>query len=414
MAESVGAPDLLPVGEARARVLANHGARGVERVPLAQALGRTLAEPLIARRTQPPFPASAMDGFAVRAADLATLPARLKMIGESAAGHGFNGSIAPGETVRILTGAPVPLGADAVLMQEDTVLDGETVIAQRTIAAGRHIRARGVDFASGESLLAAGTRLGPIDVALAAAMGHADVPVARKPRVAILATGDELVQPGQAIGPDQIITSNSFAVAAFVIENGGEPIDLGIAGDDFAALEAGVKAAREAQVDVLVTLGGASVGKHDLVRSALAKEGMELSFWRIAMRPGKPLIHGRLGDMLILGLPGNPAASIVCSLLFLIPLVRALSGDPRAAEDPTEPAILGAPVQANSQREDYLRATLAQGETGLPVATPFALQDSSLLRIFAQSQCLLVRSPYAPAAEAGESCRVIKLSPALR
>ena len=410
----MGAPDLLPVGKARALVLANHGARGIERVPLVQALGRTLAEPLVALRTQPPFPASAMDGFAVRAADLSPLPAKLKVIGESAAGHGFDGSVAGGEAVRIFTGAPVPPGADAVLMQEDTTLDGDIVTAQRTIAVGRHIRTAGVDFSVGESLLPPGTRLGPIDIALAAAMGHAEAPVARKPRVAILATGDELVQPGETIGADQIVASNSFAVSTLVTQNGGEPIDLGIAGDDFAALEAGVLAARKAQADVLVTLGGASVGKHDLVRSALANEGMELSFWRIAMRPGKPLIHGRLGDMLILGLPGNPAASIVCSLLFLVPLVRALNGDPRAAEDPTEPAILGAPVLANGQREDYLRATLTQGETGLPVAVPFVLQDSSLLRIFAQSQCLLVRAPYAPAAEAGESCRVIKLSPALR
>ncbi len=412
-AEPVGASDLLPVGEARARVLAGRGMRGAERVALADALGRTLAEPLVARRTQPPFRASAMDGFAVHVADLATLPAKLKVIGESAAGHGFSGPVKRGEAVRIFTGAPVPEGADAVLMQEDATLDGDVVIAGRSIVEGRHIRAVGVDFTEGESLLVTGTRLGPIDIALAAASGHAEVAVARKPRVAILATGDELVQPGETIGADQIVASNSFSVAAFVRQSGGEPIDIGIAGDDFASLEAAVLAARKAQADVLVTLGGASVGKHDLVRSALAKEGMELDFWRIAMRPGKPLIHGRLGDMAILGLPGNPASSIVCALLFLIPLLRALSGDPRAAEDPSEPAVLGVAVPANGVREDYLRATLRQNKTGLPIATPQALQDSSLIRVFAQSQCLLVRAPNAPAAEAGAWCRVIKLSPPL-
>jgi molybdopterin molybdotransferase len=407
----MNAPDLLPVAEARARVLAGNRPRGREPVPLGEALGRTLAEPLVARRTQPPFAASAMDGFALQAADLATLPAMLNVIGESAAGHGFGGTIQRGEAVRIFTGAPVPQGADAVLMQEDATLDGNRLTATRAVVEGRHIRAIGIDFKAGESLLPAGTRLGPVEIALAAASGHAEIIAVRKPRVAILATGDELVQPGEVGGADQIVASNSFAIAAYVRQSGGEPIDLGIASDDFAALEAAVRAARKAEADVLVTLGGASVGKHDLVRSALAKEGMELGFWRIAMRPGKPLIHGRLGDMLILGLPGNPASSIVCALLFLIPLLRALSGDPQAGNDPTEPAVLGAPVPANGPREDYLRAKLSRSENGLPVATPHELQDSSLLSIFAQSQCLLVRPPLAPAAAAGDVCRVIKLSP---
>ena len=409
----MNAHNLLPVAEARARVLAGAGPRGTERVPLAEALGRILSEPLLARRTQPPFRASAMDGFALKAADLETLPATLKLIGESAAGHGFTGALNHGETVRIFTGAPVPEGADAVLMQEDVVLDGDMVTATRTVAEGRHIRDVGIDFADGEMVLPAGTRLGPIDIALAAASGHADVAVARKPRVAILATGDELVQPGEITTADQIVASNSFAIAAFVEQAGGAPIDLGIASDDFAALETAVRAARRAKADVLVTLGGASVGKHDLVRSALANEGMELGFWRVAMRPGKPLIHGRLGDMLILGLPGNPASSIVCALLFLMPLLRALSGDPRAADDPSEPAILGAPMPPNGPREDYLRAKLTRGAGGLPLATPHDVQDSSLLRVFAQSQCLLVRPPHAAAAAAGEACRVIKLSPVL-
>ena len=408
----MNALDLLSVAEARARVLAGSEPRGSERVPLSEALARKLAAPLVAQRTQPPFPASAMDGFALRAADLATLPAQLKVIGESAAGHGFAGLIRRGEAVRIFTGAPVPQGADAVLMQEDATLAGESLTAMRAVVEGRHIRSVGIDFTAGESLLPAGTRLGPVDIALAAASGHAEIAVVRKPRVAILATGDELVQPGEAVGADQIVASNSFAIAAYVRQSGGEPIDLGIASDDFAALEKAVRAARKAEADVLVTLGGASVGKHDLVRSALAKEGMELGFWRIAMRPGKPLIHGRLGNMLILGLPGNPASSVVCALLFLVPLLRALSGDPHAGDDPTEPAVLGRAVPANGQREDYLRAELSRSGDGLPVATPHDLQDSSLLRIFAQSQCLLVRPPHAPAAAAGDLCRIIKLSPA--
>jgi molybdopterin molybdotransferase len=409
----MNAPNLLPVDEARARVLSGHGARGRERVPLADALGRTLAEPLVARRTQPPFAASAMDGFAVKAADVTALPARLKVIGESAAGRGFAATVHRGEAVRIFTGAPVPSGADAVLMQEDAALDVDVVTVERGVAEGRHIRVMGIDFKDGEQLLPAGRRLGPIDIALAAASGHAELFVTRKPRVAILATGDELVQPGETIGADQIVASNSFAIAAFVRDAGGEPIDLGIARDDFASLEAAIAEARAARADVLVTLGGASVGQHDLVRSALAKEGMELDFWRIAMRPGKPLIHGKLGDTLILGLPGNPASAIVCALLFLVPLLRALSGDPRAREDCSEPAILGVGVPPNGPRADYLRATLRKSETGPPIATPHESQDSSLLRVFAQSQCLLVRAPQAPAAAAGDPCKVMKLSPPL-
>lgn len=400
---------LLPVAEARARILADLPGPIAERVPLAQALGRTLVEPLVALRTQPPFAASAMDGFAVRSGDVATLPAQLKLIGVSAAGRRFDGAIGAGETVRIFTGAPMPKGADSVLIQEDAAVEDDRVMPTRSVAAGRHVRTAGLDFTQGNALLAAGTRLGPIEIALAAAMGHADVTVDRRPRVAILATGDELVKPGEPVGPDQIVASNSFAVAGYVRLAGGEPIDLGIAGDNFEALEKAMIAAREAKADVLVTLGGASVGAHDLVRSALSKEGMELGFWRIAMRPGKPLIHGRLGGMIILGLPGNPAASIVCSVLFLLPLIRALSGDPRAGADQSEPARLGAALPGNDRREDYLRAALAPAKDELPIATPFELQDSSLLSIFAQSQCLIIRTPHAPAAQKGDVCQILRL-----
>lgn len=401
---------MISVAEARQQILAAAGGpRGSESVPLGEALGRTLAAPLVAKRTQPPVAVSAMDGFAVRAADVASLPARLKVIGASAAGHGFHSTVGRGEAVRIFTGAPVPRGADAILIQENAQLEGDAVLPSASVAVGKHIRAAGIDFSQGEVRLEAGRRLGPIEIALAAAMNYADLPVVRRPRVAILATGDELVAPGGALGPEQIVASNAPGVAAFVRLAGGVPVDLGIAGDDFAALEAAIRKARAVETDVLVTLGGASVGEHDLVQSALTHQGMQLGFWRVAMRPGKPLIHGRLGDMSILGLPGNPAASIVCALVFLVPLLRALCGDPSAGADDSEPARLGAALPANGPREDYMRARLEPSPDGLPVATPFAGQDSSLLSIFAEAQCLLIRSPQVPAAQAGDLCRVIRL-----
>jgi molybdopterin molybdotransferase len=399
---------LLSVAQARARILAKVAKdRPVEAVALERALGRTLAVDLAAKRTQPPTAVSAMDGYAVRARDLAELPVKLKQIGESTAGHGFPGSIGPNETVRIFTGAPVPDGCDTILIQENARVEAGLVEPLQSVQSGRHIRAKGIDFAEGEVLLAAGTRLRASNIALAAAMNFAEVVVTRRPRVAILATGDELVRPGATIGADQIVASNSFAIAALVEAAGGEPQDLGIARDDLGALEKGIGGAHAA--DVLVTLGGASVGDYDLVKPALAGQGMELSFWKIAMRPGKPVIHGRLGDMIILGLPGNPVAAFVAGMVFLVPLVRAHCGDPDAGRDEREPAILGKALRANDSRQDYLRATLRPGEAGLPVATPFEIQDSSLLRILAQSQCLVVREPHAEPAAAGDLCRIIRL-----
>lgn len=401
---------LLPVAEARKRVLtAAKTITDVETVPLAAALGRTLAADLGANRTQPPVAVSAMDGYALRAADVASLPAQLKMIGESAAGHGFTGEIGQGECVRIFTGAPVPNGADAVLMQEYVTADGATITPQKSVPPGDFIRNAGLDFNKGDKLLKGGACLGPVEIALAAAMDHATLPVLRRPRVAILATGDELVQPGETSSPEQIVASNTFAIAAYTQLAGGEAFDLGIARDEFAALEAGIKAARDAKADVLVTLGGASVGDHDLVKSALSKEGMELGFWRIAMRPGRPLIHGRLGDMLILGLPGNPVSAIVCGLLFLLPLIRTLCGAPVPEGELGEPAILGGPVKANDMRQDFLRGTLTLDPDGLPIVTPLNQQDSSVLRAMALAECLIIRMPHAPAAQAGESCRMIRL-----
>lgn len=401
---------LLSVDEALARVLAGVGRLpGEDSAPLSKSLGRTLARDLIARRTQPPVAVSAMDGYALRAADLAAPGARLRVVGESAAGHGFSAALREGEAVRIFTGAPAPEGADTILLQEDAVLDGALIGAASPPPAGRHIRARGLDFLEGDKTLLAGTRLGPNELALAAAINHPILPVARRPRVAILASGDELVPPGAEPGPSQIIACNGYAVAAIVENAGGEAIDLGIFRDDIAELEKGFAAARDRSADVLVTLGGASVGDHDLLRPALARQGMTLDFWRIAMRPGKPLIHGRLGETRILGLPGNPVASIVCALVFLSPLVRALQGDPRAGADESETAIAGADLRANKGRRDYMRAALTRSADGRLVATPQELQDSSLLTELVRSQALLIRDAGAPPAKAGDACRILRL-----
>jgi molybdopterin molybdotransferase len=402
---------LLPVEEALRRILAGV-ARPVEAetVPLRAGHGRTLAEDLAALRTQPPFAASAMDGYAVRAADIVDVPARLRVIGRSVAGAGFAGALGAGEAVRIFTGAPVPPGADAIVIQEDTESAGDTVIVRERPRPGRHIRRAGLDFREGDALLRAGRRLDARLLALAAAAGHAQLRVRRKPRIAVLATGDELVHPGEPAGPDQIVASNPFAVAAIVDRAGGEAVNLGIARDTAADLERAILAAREARADLLVTLGGASVGEHDLVQAALAGQGMALDFWKVALRPGKPLIHGRLGEMLILGLPGNPVSSVVCGVLFLAPAIRKLLGDPEAGDDPSEPARLGRDLPANDGRQDYLRATLEPSPEGLPVATAFEVQDSSMLSVLARSDALIIRRPHAPAASAGDSCRILRLA----
>ena len=401
-------PALLSVADALARVLAGAEPLPIERVAVGAALGRTLAHDLIARRTQPPFANSAMDGYALRSLD-ALAPGRLRLIGESAAGRPFAGALAPGQAVRIFTGAPIPAGADAVLVQEDAERQGDDLIFEKPQPPGHNIRAIGIDFASGETLLRAGRCLSARDIGLAAAANHAEIEVRRRPRVGVLATGDELVQPGQAIGEAQIVASNNFAVAGLVHACGGEAIDLGIAPDEMSALGQKFAQAAGANADILVTLGGASVGDYDLVQKALTGAGLELGFWRIAMRPGKPLMHGRLGAMHVLGLPGNPVSSAVCAVLFLRPLLRALQGDPQAGADMSEPARLGADVAANDQRQDYLRAVLAQNGDGPPLATPFAPQDSSLVKVLAQADALLLRPPFAPPGKRGDACRILRL-----
>jgi molybdopterin molybdotransferase len=294
-------------------------------------------------------------------------------------------------------------------LQEYAERDGETVVVQEPETIGRHVRLTGLDFKIGDALLKKGDRLNARSLALAAAMGHGQIHVARKPKVAILATGDELVEPGRNASPDQIVASNHLTAAALVEEAGGEALHLGIAGDSFLSLERGIIAAESEGADILVTLGGASVGDHDLVQSVLARRGMELGFWRIAMRPGKPLIHGTLGRMAILGLPGNPVSSYVCARLFLVPLIRAMQGDPNAARDPSELARLGVAVRANDKRQDYLRAALTTPHDGLPVATPYELQDSSMIRVMAEAGALVIRKPNAPAEPEGSLCRIIRL-----
>lgn len=384
------------------------GPTPAETLPLSQCAGRVLAEIVAALRTQPPFANSAMDGYAARAADL-EVGRKLKVVGEAAAGRGFAGSVGPGEAVRIFTGAPIPDGADAVLIQEHAEgVGGPVIRVTEPAGQGRFVRPAGLDFKIGEVLLEAGRRLDSAALGLAAAAGHPALSVRRKPLVAILATGDELVLPGEPVGPDQIVASNSFALAALVEQAGGAVLDLGIARDNHPDLAGRIAAAREAGADVLVTLGGASVGEHDLVQAALTAQGMELGFWKIAMRPGKPMMMGRLGAMVALGLPGNPVSSIVCGHLFAMPLVEALLGIADPERDRSEPAILAADLPVNDERQDYLRARFETIGDERRVR-PFARQDSSMLANLSRAEALLIRPAFAEAAKAGDPCRVIRL-----
>lgn len=400
---------LIPVEEAIARIVAGIAPLPSESLALADAAGRVLAEALLARRTQPPFAASAMDGYALRAADGSKAGARLNLIGEAHAGKRFAGIVGAGECVRIFTGAPLPEGADAILIQENAErIETAIVIVRQSVIAGRHIRAAGLDFRQGETRLAPGKRLSPRDLALAASMNYPRLAVRRRPIIAFFATGDELVAPGEAAGPDQIVASNSIGLAALIAEAGGVPRDLGIVRDDAKATEGAIVAGLAGGADILVTLGGASVGERDLVRGALAAKGMALDFWKIAMRPGMPLIFGRLGAVPVIGLPGNPVSSLVCALLFLRPLISAMLGvEVREVE---ENALTGADLPANDQRQEYLRAKLSAESGSLPLATPLSLQDSSALSALSAADCLLIRTPNAPALPAGSLCRIIRLS----
>ncbi|MBV8888645.1 MAG: molybdopterin molybdotransferase MoeA [Alphaproteobacteria bacterium] len=395
---------MISVAEALARLLAPLEALPPEQISIADAIGRVLAEDLAARRTQPPFSVSAMDGYAVRAADLAQIPVALRIVAEIPAGAGFGGQVGAGEAARIFTGAPLPAGTDTIVIQEDTERDGERVRVLEGAPRGRYVRREGLDFAAGEVLLHAGRRLTPRDVGLAAAMNRPWLFVHRRPRIGILSTGDEIVMPGDPIGPHQIVSSNALALAAFVTACGGIPISVGNAPDDPQALRQ--VAAATSGVELLVTTGGASVGDHDLVRDVLGADGLELDFWQIAMRPGKPLMVGRYRGTPMLGLPGNPVSTLVCALLFLKPAMERLAGMAAVSEAPVA-ARLGTALGKNDRRQDYLRAQLSRGEDGALEAVPFAAQDSSMMRLLAQSDCLVIRPPHAPPAPAGTIVPII-------
>jgi len=393
---------LLPVDEAIDRILAGASPLPAERVAIGAAHRRVLAEPVVALRTQPSFAGSAMDGYAVRSMDNG--PRRV--IGESIAGRRFAGRVAAGEAVRIFTGAPLPEGADAVVTQEVVRREGDLATIGEAPKPLQYVRAAGIDFADGDTLLPAGRRLGPRELALAAAGNHATVTVHRRPVIAVLSIGDELVMPGSDLGPDQTVATNAFAVVALARDAGADAIDYGIVPDREADVTAAAGKAG-AEADILVTIGGASVGDHDVAKGGLAAAGMALDFWKIAMRPGKPLAFGRIGPMFVLGIPGNPVSAFVCSVIFLRPLIAALSGEPR--RDATSPAVLGVDVPANGERAAYVRATRSRRVDGVAVVEPLRDQDSSLLRTLATADCLLLRPANAPPGRAGEPCSIVPL-----
>jgi molybdopterin molybdotransferase len=393
---------LLPVEEARSRILSNVKPLPPENIQLAQALGRVLAKPLSAKRDQPPFNASAMDGYAVRSEDVA---AERRIIGISAAGHAFKGNLKPGEAVRIFTGALVPATADTVVIQENTQANDKIVTMLSPARAQQNIRPRGLDFKKGETLLPASIRLNARDIGLAAAMNCRILSVRKKPVVAVIATGDELVLPGAKPRADQIVSSNSNALAAMARSLGADVINCGIVPDNLKATERAIL--KMAKADVIVTTGGASVGDHDFIQQALKNTGVKIDFWKIAMRPGKPFMYGRKGKQHILGLPGNPVSALVCARLFLRPLLDCLQGLP--IEKAATMARLGAAMNANDSRQDYIRAKLEIAPDGSRTATPFNKQDSSMQRTFRDAHCLIIRAPNAPAASPGDLASILTL-----
>jgi molybdopterin molybdotransferase len=395
---------LLSVEKACTRIIEAIRPLSVVRIGLGSALGRALAEDIVASRAHPPAAVAAMDGYAIRSADALSLPVKLRKVGASKAGARFEGKLLAGNCVRIFTGATLPDGADTIALQEDASEFGDNVEIRWVPEPGRHIRPAGTNYSAGQLCLTKGRVLTARDIGVIASCGYALVPVRRKPRVAILATGDELVDPGGSPGPDQIFGSNNAAIAAAVAAWGGEPIDLGIAPDRIEAIAAAINGAIGA--DLYVTTGGASVGEHDLVRKALATRGFTPGFWKVAIRPGKPVIFGTTGEMPVLGLSGNPVSALVSALIFLRPAIRAMLGLP-ATQTIFEQAVLGAAMPENQLREDYVRARLERGPDGKLIAVPFPAQDSAMLLTLANADGLIRRRPRAPPASKGAPIDVI-------
>ncbi|RFD20555.1 molybdopterin molybdenumtransferase MoeA [Komagataeibacter melaceti] len=397
---------MLSVSEARERILEGVSPLPAEVVALTDACGRVTTVPVVARLSNPPADVSSMDGYAVRAADLSADGVTLTCIAESPAGHPADVTVGPGQCARIFTGSVMPAGADAVLIQENAQAQGTRITTGHVLAAGTYVRRMGQDFMAGKEVIPAGHRLSARDIGLAAAANHAWLQVARRPRVAIAATGDELLLPGSAVGPGQIANSSTPMLAALLRTAGAEPVVLPVLRDsmaDLATLERMVDG-----VDMLITTGGASVGSHDLVRRGLEQVGLKTDFWKIAIRPGRPLMFGHLGRLPFIGLPGNPVAAFVCTLVFILPALRRMAGLATPVEPPVQ-AILGTDLRANDARMDFLRASLDHDAQGRLVATPFAVQDSAMLHVLAQSQALVMRAPHAPAARAGDACDIIRL-----
>lgn len=407
---------LLPVTEALQRILSTICITQKEEVALTASLGRVTAESIYSRRTQPPQSVSAMDGYAIRTADLSNPPSKLKRVGTAPAGSAYSKTLQPGETVRIFTGAPIPNGADAVVIQEnasaESEADGATVQINENPNIGQYIRPAGLDFKSGDCQIKSGSIMTARNIGLAAAMNVPWIAVRQKPKVAILATGDEIVRPGEPIGPHQIVSSNSYGLAALISASGGEPTILGVAKDKIEEIQNMVRGIRG--FDLLITTGGASVGEHDLIQNALGiqsfgNKGLKVDFWRIAMRPGKPLIFGTLNEIPLLGLPGNPVSTFVCGLIFAQPAVKTMLGL-NGYSQTTRFARINSSLPQNDRRQDYLRGELELNEKGEQIVLPFSHQDSSMLSCLAKADCLVVRPPFDPKKKPGDWVRIIEFS----